>query len=348
MLTLCVSTYNRSGFLDEMLASFDAEIKRVPGVLTEVVVLLNACTDDSQTVALKWQQRLSASGVKTQIALNDPALYVLDSYTKAIRLATNRYVWLFGDDDIVLQGALKNIRSALEANPDVGVVAMNWQSVETDLSSTIAGPRIPSGTGRRYETFFDFARSCGLMPLSFLSAIVLRAGDYLDTRTIRESLYVDTTYHHLCALIEAFSRSPVFVVEPVAVHARLNYRLDQFDRKPKPLAPQIKASLEAGLALVAAFQDVGCPPDLLREHKKQNTNNLRTAFFIVLLHSSLRPADWVPLRARLAATYSESPVVRGALRLAWIFPSPVIKMFSRDRLRLVHRGIERLKLLLSS
>lgn len=327
-----------------MLASFETELRNTTGILTECVILLNGCTDESRAIASHWKERLEVLGVKMTCLENIPALATMDSYIRAVSLATNKYAWLFGDDDVVEKGALRCIDQVLSGNPDLGLIALNWQSVEYDLATAVGLPRLPSGSGGIYDSCLSFARVAGIMSLSFLGAIVVKADLFLRTETVTNRRHFETNYPQLCALIEGCGSEPTYAIEQVCVLNRLNYRLDQSTRTEGHLAVQARASVESGLALVRALEAIGCPKDLVRSYKRNNTNHIRYAWFLLLLRATMTAADWDRLARELISTYSESWMVVIAIKTGCFMPKSLVRWVSssRNRLRRIHRLSERL------
>lgn len=114
LLSLAVPTYNRPEFLDELLASVAAEIRRDPTLETalEVVVSDNASEPSTLETVRRWEVLLPnvISYRRNSINLGGPGNLVA-----AIEAARGAYVMYIGDDDRLRVGSLNSIRQFIHA-----------------------------------------------------------------------------------------------------------------------------------------------------------------------------------------------------------------------------------------
>lgn len=108
LLTIAIPTYNRSQclahLLDYLLPQVVAE-KRV-----EIMISDNASQDDTQDVVKSYQ----AKGLKC-LYIRNPANVGADSnFINCFNRARGEYVWIVGDDDVIVPGALSVILQHLE------------------------------------------------------------------------------------------------------------------------------------------------------------------------------------------------------------------------------------------
>ncbi len=339
MISVCVSTFNRAALLAEMLESFERELTRFPGIVTEFVILLNGCTDTSKQSLELWCSRLANCGVVAVVYENTPPLSCMESYRRAIGMAKNNYVWLFSDDDVVCENALDTIAQTIAANAKAQVISLNWQSYEYDLKTPVGRPRMNVSLAGPYPTLLAFGRSVGIMHMSFISSLIVHKERYLRSSVARHGQYIETNYQHVCILIDSFGEVPCHAVGELCVLNRLNYRLDQADRTPKPLAELVLAGIKGNLALLEAFAELRYPPDLIERHKSETVSNLRFYLFYMLLSISMEPSEWHRMREVLLSTYSRVPMVRWAARTEPFVPKAMINWLqnSRSVLRVLHR-----------
>lgn len=126
-LSLCVPTYERPQYLDELLASAAAEVERDPALATdlEIVVSDNASGPATAAVVERWQRRLPRT---LRPRRNERNLGGPRNLLTSIAAATGEYVLFIGDDDRLRAGACETIREVIAeyASPPVCVFAPHW------------------------------------------------------------------------------------------------------------------------------------------------------------------------------------------------------------------------------
>jgi abequosyltransferase len=123
LLSIAIPTYNRSAFLGELLASLYDQCMSDPRL--ELLVSDNASTDETPAI------------VEAYVARGLPILYLRNSsnigadanFMQCFDKAKGKYVWLIGDDDLVVPGAIGKIISYLQAG-EYSLIYVNSYSFE--------------------------------------------------------------------------------------------------------------------------------------------------------------------------------------------------------------------------
>ena len=116
VLTLAIPTYNREIYLSELLNQLHSDLILNSNRRIEILVLNNASTDHTEDLVLGMNIP-SLRYIKNPINIGgDP------NFINCVQHAKGEYVWLFGDDEIYLPGALDRILSALECKPALLIV----------------------------------------------------------------------------------------------------------------------------------------------------------------------------------------------------------------------------------
>ncbi|PPD46790.1 MAG: glycosyl transferase [Methylotenera sp.] len=122
VLSICIATYNRGGFIIETLDSILPQLK--PNV--ELIVVDGCSPDNTEQVMreyvakhpeVRYYRELENSGIDKD-------------YDKAVGYAHGEYCWLMTDDDLVKPNALNNILSKLDGTNDLVVVNAEIATVE--------------------------------------------------------------------------------------------------------------------------------------------------------------------------------------------------------------------------
>jgi glycosyltransferase involved in cell wall biosynthesis len=135
ILSLCVTTYNRAKWLKHTLPQL-LELVRTYRDVVEVVVCDNASTDDSEPVL----KSLNARGEFTYFR-NAANVGMLGNLGVTARHARGKYIWLLGDDDILIPGVIEDVLSGILDHPDVEMVYLNYAYTHFDDPEALANPR---------------------------------------------------------------------------------------------------------------------------------------------------------------------------------------------------------------
>lgn len=125
MLTLSVPTYNRAAYLDICLNSICSQLPGQAGEV-ELIVSNNCSQDHTDDVVNKY----IAAGYSIRYVCNQENIGMDGNIHQAFRLATGKYVWIFSDDDILLEGSLPRILELLEK--EYGVIHVKSHSYTED------------------------------------------------------------------------------------------------------------------------------------------------------------------------------------------------------------------------
>jgi hypothetical protein len=160
LLTCAITTYNRAPWLKHSLKILlDAAAPWRDKV--EIVVCDNASTDDTPSVVEKLRESYSF-----QYYRNDKNVGMLGNLGATARHCSGAFVWIIGDDDLVVDEGLEIILKAIEENPDVEMVYLNYGYTHFSQPDTLSDPRsiidkaAPIGFGgenRRVERLADVA-----------------------------------------------------------------------------------------------------------------------------------------------------------------------------------------------
>jgi abequosyltransferase len=110
LLTIAIPTYNRSKCLAQLLEILAPQLAGESRV--ELVISDNASPDDTSTVIASFRDKgLSLIYDREEKNIGPDA-----NFLKCFREARGKYVWIFGDDDIILPGSLRKVLDLLSQN----------------------------------------------------------------------------------------------------------------------------------------------------------------------------------------------------------------------------------------
>lgn len=120
MLSICISTYNRAGWLAVNLASM---LRQVPESAREVEILIcdNASTDDTEGVVAPYLGRRNFRYVR-----NPRNVGMLGNLRVTANEARGEYVWILGDDDLIRANAVRRVIGVIAAHRDLSLIYLNY------------------------------------------------------------------------------------------------------------------------------------------------------------------------------------------------------------------------------
>ena len=118
LLTIAIPTYNRSAYLRELLSILFDQLVHEPRV--ELIICDNASPDDTPEVVEEYQRR----GLELRRIRNLTNIGADANFLQCFEQARGKYVWIFGDDDIIVPGGVAVVLSCLEMK-DYDLVYVN-------------------------------------------------------------------------------------------------------------------------------------------------------------------------------------------------------------------------------
>jgi glycosyltransferase involved in cell wall biosynthesis len=174
LISICIPTFNRARTLDRLMGNLAAEVAGIEGRV-EVCVSDNHSPDGTLAVLESWKARMPLV-----FGSNDENIGYDGNLLKAAGMASGRFVWFMGDDDIVMEGAVKGVVDGIETNAGrgMGTIYINAKSGRGWVS--------PLGQ----NSFAVIAKKDGLPPLhvGFIGCLCVERK--LMERVIRERITV--------------------------------------------------------------------------------------------------------------------------------------------------------------
>jgi glycosyltransferase involved in cell wall biosynthesis len=226
LLSICIPTFNRSEYLRVMLEALLPQVAEV-GSRVEVWVSDNASTDDTPKVV----EQASRLGPVTY-SRNDSNLGPLGNIIKpATQLATGEYVWLVGDHNLFMPGALSEVVGKLEANKELDVFYINFRCADYPTQwpkeafgghegayNYVANPNLED---RKVPEWRDLVRGGTSALCTQVYAHVIRRQVWLeywrDRRLKKEYTSPETTYPHTWMLTQQRFLAPAYYVGTPAI-----------------------------------------------------------------------------------------------------------------------------------
>jgi glycosyltransferase involved in cell wall biosynthesis len=235
LLSICVPTYNRAERLRVMLQALLPQVAEQPDKI-EVWISDNASND--KTVQIVEEARSLAP---LYYSRNESNLGVIKNIIKLTnQLAQGEYVWLLGDDDLLLPGALARVLAQIERHRELDAIYFNFRCSDypDDWPEQALGG---------YRGAFK-----SLANRKLTDEPIDQWHELIDPES---SMHM--TYPHACMIASYMMRKPTFYVgEPV---------LNIFDGGQSWNDLQSIIVLVRVPQLLRFYKDLGLPPEKLRQ-----------------------------------------------------------------------------------
>ena len=203
LLSICIATYNRAGYIGETLDSI------IPQLTDEVELLVvdGASTDRTEEVVRTFVKK--SSRIRYIRLANKGG--VDQDYDRSVELAHGEMCWLFTDDDLLKPGAVAAVMSAIKIGH--GLVVVNAEMRNRQLSFVFQRKRIEIHGDRIYapdqmENLFIDA----LDYLSFIGGVVIRRSVWLSRE---RSAYIGTEFIHVGVIFQKpLTETSLIIAEP--------------------------------------------------------------------------------------------------------------------------------------
>jgi glycosyltransferase involved in cell wall biosynthesis len=106
-LSICIPTFNREIFLESCLSAIEKSLQNFSDEI-EICISDNCSTDRTNDVVKKYSERFNIS-----YSINFKNIWGSANLVKVISMAKGNYVWVIGDDDLLLPDSIKNIITLL-------------------------------------------------------------------------------------------------------------------------------------------------------------------------------------------------------------------------------------------
>lgn len=110
LLTVAVPTYNRASFLAELLETLLPQFSGLGADAAELLISDNCSEDETQATVESFRAR----GLPYRYLRNAQNIGADGNFLQCVEQARGQYVWVLGDDDLLVPGAIPDLLSLLE------------------------------------------------------------------------------------------------------------------------------------------------------------------------------------------------------------------------------------------
>lgn len=224
-ISICIPTYNRAEYLINCLESISLN-KNVLMIDYEICISDNCSTDNTEEIVQSFEKKIPINYHR-----NSSNIGRVKNYLNVVNIANGDFIWLIGDDDLLLPSAIHKLNEIILKNKNIEFFYINSYCLESDYLTSFKSPfntkNLPnnmtpfsSWTGDGRMQFIDLVNpkiSFDFLGGMFL-AVFKREGwinnvNILNINAIcdeGEFSHYDNTFPHVKIFAKAFSQSKAY------------------------------------------------------------------------------------------------------------------------------------------
>ena len=232
-LSICIPTYNRAQHLSNCLQSL-ISMRRPKGFQFEICISDNGSNDNTKEIVDKAKEDIDIN-----YSNNKSNLGIARNFLKVVSMAKGEFVWLIGDDDLLLPHTLDTLEVLFKKHKSVNFFYINSYLLDTDYILSFPQPfdisKLPSKMDKfslykeskelnfleliNPKVSFDFLG--GMFLSVFKRSMWLNKVSVLNNEAIKDPRifsHFDNTFPHVKVFSAAFSNSKAyFQADPLSV-----------------------------------------------------------------------------------------------------------------------------------
>jgi len=198
LLTIAIPTYNRCVFLTQLLEVLSPQL--VGETRVEVLISDNSSPDDTPAVVGSFREK----GLSIRYKRNETNIGADANFLQCYQMALGEYVWIIGDDDVIVPGAMLQVLRVLEKREYdlVGVSGYGFRDIYV--------PPDPTRLKERMTVFpnaIDYALRV-YTGLAFISGNIIRKEKIESKPHLNFGDFVGTNLIHLSWTYTLLSMEP--------------------------------------------------------------------------------------------------------------------------------------------
>ncbi|MEI6378639.1 MAG: glycosyltransferase [Candidatus Falkowbacteria bacterium] len=228
-ISVCIPTWNRSKYLKECLDSIVCQFSDESVYnKVEIVISDNASNDDTEVVVNKYQAKFN----NIYYSKNDINIGFSRNVEKVIDCAHGKYVWLLGDDDIVVVDSLKVLLNKTN-NKEYAAILLNFYQGEfNNPQLKIIKNSLHNYRDKEYlnsRILFKNKESKNFYAVNFISVIIVNRILYQKNKDIIKT-YLNTLYYQAYIfLITAIGGATLRIAKPLVGYRRTMARRPEIE-----------------------------------------------------------------------------------------------------------------------
>ncbi len=218
LLSIVIPTFNRPNELILTVQCIADQLKNGLEKKVELLITDNASDTETQSVIRALADRFPVLNYMFHAENQGGSFNVLAPAWRA----RGHYTWVFGSDDVLLDGGVENIVSILEREAP-NYLLMNKKVANKDLSELLTD-NMHTVPDRRFSTFFELFCTFGLAQMPFISANIEKT-EVARTLDFRKYERMPSAHPHIVGYLEKHAFSSAYYSSSSHLVHRINNSL---------------------------------------------------------------------------------------------------------------------------
>jgi glycosyltransferase involved in cell wall biosynthesis len=265
-LSICIPTFNRAKHLVNCLQSI-ISIRSRSNATFQVCVADNCSTDETEAVVYRAQE-----SIDIKYHRNNTNLGIPKNFLNVVNMADGEFVWLIGDDDLLLPSAVDEFCKLSDENPDVDYFYINSFHLTTEYVLSFPQPFNTTNLPKDMKPFSSYTHTMKMMFMDLINPKVsfdflggmflsvfrrdkwnqnINALDEAALSDMRIFSHFDNTFPHVKIFSKAFADSKAYFsavplsvcltgarewapMQPLVMSVRLVEALDEYRKNGLP------------------------------------------------------------------------------------------------------------------
>jgi abequosyltransferase len=317
VLTIGIPTFNGSKYIREAIESVISQVDDRFAKSVEILVSDNASTDDTGRII---NECIGRAEITVAYVCNEVNVGYDRNVDNLFKHAKGKFLWLLGDDDYLVNGAITKFFEIIEKHSDLSVILLSVQFLDIVTGKTNQMVKFDKDYLSRDGD--DFFQKCE-WGASALSSLVIRKADW-NLQSL--SNYFGSQWIHIAGIVHILSHhKPSYIVSNIMVIVRVSN-----DRWEGHFGNQLLVAFSY-LGILKEMTELGCKEETYQFFAKDRFR--RTLFEII----HLRPQSFNGrfLLAKRMMQYHKSYFAFWFLHLPILFMPTVLLAIIRS----VRRGL---------
>ncbi len=256
-ISICIPIYNGEKFLSETLESI---INQKGFSDIEIVLCDDVSTDKSYLIAKYYSDKYS----NISLYKNTNNLKMDGNFIKVASLGNGEYIWLCGQDDIIIDGAIAKVLNILSENPSIDFIYMNYKQADHNLEHVINDKMLKIENDVKCQNYIHFLSITKLTELpTLLPAFIMRkkSWDNIDPMP-----FYGTQYVQLGILLSLLDKINIYIVSFPYVIGRIPN--DGWQQNNERLLDIISGNMDV-ITQIYRSNIISIPTDMYKNYCKQ-------------------------------------------------------------------------------
>lgn len=329
LISICIPTYNGASTIGKTLNQI------IPQLNNEFEIIISDDVSSDETVKIVEEIQLSCKYLI--IFTNEHNLGMDGNFHKSTQLASGKYIWFCGQDDLLGDGVLQQAYKMIKNNNDIGILNLNFSQYYHDMQkcltksfleiSTFKKEVVVSNTELYFDTPEQYYQVFTQSP-SFLPSVIMLREYWLSTDAQQ---FYGTYFVHVGVLLMNMHKHKIGVLTIPLIKGRIPN--DQWQQDGNKLFSIMTGDLVA--KKIAFEKNDKLPYRIYKRDRLRYSLN-----YIFLLHSA-RKRNFSPDHHNIA----HLKAIYGNYFLYYVYILPLIYR-SRTFLSLIYYPLYVLKIIL--